>query len=225
MKQLWKTWAAKYDALQRRERLLVLAMVPLTILFIGNATLIDPLAARQKILQAQMDGDRVQIEKMQQQMLNLTQHGQRDPDQGNKARMADFQHKLQGVDGALDTLRQGFVTPEKMPQLLDGLLKKNNQLKLVALKTLPVSALPLPPKTGAAITKPSPGNDLAVFRHGVELTVEGHYLDVLNYLESLEQMPWSMLWSRAVLDTGPAGAVSLTLTVYTLNLDKTWLSL
>ncbi len=233
MSRLWKIWAARYDELQRRERVLMLGMVLVCIGFIGNTLLIEPLTARKKILLEQTAGERVQVDQLQHQLAVLAQNAQLDPDATSKARMADLQRSLHVVDGELDTLQQGFVAPGKMPQLLDGLLKNNGQLKLVALKTLPLSTLPLPGnkavKPGGTGSNdkviPTAVNDLQVFRHGVELTVEGGYLDALNYLASLEQLPWNMLWSRAVLHAGETGGVNLTLTVYTLSLDKAWLSL
>jgi MSHA biogenesis protein MshJ len=72
--------------------------------------------------------------------------------------------------------------------------------------------------------------DSAVFKHGVEITVEGRYLDLLDYVSQLEQMPWHVLWSKAALNEEQNPAVTwpanrLKLTVYTLSLDKTWLSI
>jgi MSHA biogenesis protein MshJ len=72
--------------------------------------------------------------------------------------------------------------------------------------------------------------DAPVYKHGVEITVEGRYLDLLDYVSDLEQMPWHILWSKAALNedkndeiTWPANRLKLT--VYTLSLDKTWLSI
>jgi MSHA biogenesis protein MshJ len=55
-------------------------------------------------------------------------------------------------------------------------------------------------------------------------------LDLLDYVSQLEQMPWHVLWSKAALNEEQNPAVMwpanrLKLTVYTLSLDKTWLSI
>lgn len=230
MNDLWEKWAVNYDGLQRRERVLVLGAVLVCLALIVNTLLIDPLATRKNKLHDQMSRDYAQTLKMQIQVQALVQNGQIDPDAANNARMAEAQRKLLAVDASLDALRQGFVTPEKMPQLLEVLLKKNGQLKLVSLKTLPVSSLPVTETAGApgedaGKGTPPGANDPPVFRHGVELVVEGRYLDLVNYLGALEQLPWNMLWSKAALTAGGFSTCSLTLTVYTLSLDKTWLSL
>lgn len=230
LSKTWEKWAARYDGMQRRERIMVLGAVLVCLAVIVNALLIDPLTARKKMLRGQIAGDTTQIQELQRQVRILVQNGQIDPDAVNKAKMIAAQSRLLAVDASLDTLRQGFVTPEKMPQLLESLLKKNGQLKLVSLKTLPVSDLLAStngsaPSGGASKPAPSVANDLPVFRHGVELTVEGRYLDLLDYLVALEQLPWNMLWSKVALAAGGSGTSSLTLTVYTLSLDKAWLSL
>ncbi|OIQ76605.1 hypothetical protein GALL_417120 [mine drainage metagenome] len=210
-------------------------MLLVCIAFIAHALLIDPLMKREKMLREQAASDAAQTRQIQQQIRLLEHNGLVDPDAGNKARMAELQRKMLAVDASLDMVRQQLVTPEKMPQLLEGLLKRNSQLKLDSFETLPASALepfPDPAADGGADGKSKasgPGasgaSDLPAYRHGFVLTVEGPYLDLMNYLATLEQLPWNMLWSKVVLTAGTPGICSLTLTVNTLSLDRAWLSL
>lgn len=226
MKQQWEKLAAKYDALQQRERILVLAAVLVAIAAIMNALLLDPLAARKKILTSQMTGDSKQIQQMQQQIQQMLQAGRIDPDADTKQRLSQVREKLIATDAALDSMQNVLVKPENMPRLLESMLKKNGQLKLVSLQTLPVIAvsnLNNPDKT--ATENSTHAADYPLFSHGVEMTVEGRYLDLMNYLASLENLPWHILWNKAVLKAGDGGVSSLTITVNTLSLDQTWLSL
>jgi MSHA biogenesis protein MshJ len=62
-----------------------------------------------------------------------------------------------------------------------------------------------------------------VFKHGVRITVRGSYPDMLRYLETLEHLKAQMFWGRAELTVTRYPVAELTLTVYTLSLDKTWL--
>lgn len=223
-------WVARFDGLQRRERVMVMVAVLVCLAAIFNALLIDPLMARKKLLRSQMASESTQIQALQRQVQVIVQNGQLDPDASNKVRLAESQSRLLSVDASLETLQKGFVTPEKMPHLLESLLKKNGQLKLVSLKTLPVTRLfeaASGSETGGDAGKQarSAAKDLPVFRHGIELTVEGRYLDLLNYLVALEQLPWDMLWSKVALKAGGSGLSSLTLTVYTMSMDQAWLTL
>jgi MSHA biogenesis protein MshJ len=57
----------------------------------------------------------------------------------------------------------------------------------------------------------------------MELTLQGSYLDLLDYLTRLEQMPVQMFWANASMDASDYPRVRLTLVLYTLSLDKDWL--
>jgi MSHA biogenesis protein MshJ len=216
VKRYWDQIATKYDVLQKRERVMVLAAALMLVAAVLNALLLDPLAARRKMLHQQMSSDAQQVQQMQQQIRDMVHAGGIDPDAATKSRLAETQEKLHAVDVQLGSLRQALVSPEKMPQLLEGMLRKHGGLKLAKLNTLPLSALPGSTDVNGGIP---------AFRHGVELTVEGRYLDLLNYLATLEKLPWHLTWGKVALNARENGLSTLTLTVYTLSMDKTWLSL
>ena len=61
-----------------------------------------------------------------------------------------------------------------------------------------------------------------VYKHGVEVVVEGSYASLLAYVARLEHQPWQVYWGKTVLSADyPKVVVSLTL--YTLSLDRAWL--
>ena len=106
---------------------------------------------------------------------------------------------------------------------------KNSQLKLITFKTLPADGLLGDVQKngkGPGTTNAIASNDyLSIFRHGAEITIEGGYLDILAYIEALEKLPSRLLWGEAILSADEFGTSRLTFTVYTLSLDKTWLSI
>jgi MSHA biogenesis protein MshJ len=128
-------------------------------------------------------------------------------------------------------MEHGLVPPERMAPLVDTILRANARLKLVSMRTLPVesmtalgaepqaAAAPAPAAAGAA-----PATEL-LYRHGVEVTVRGNYLDMVDYMSALEAMPTRLFWGRAQLDVEEYPASRLTLTLYTLSLDRKWMKL
>ncbi len=62
-----------------------------------------------------------------------------------------------------------------------------------------------------------------VFRHGLELTVAGSYLDLYAYLSALEGLKTQLYWGRAEMSVAEYPVVTLKLTVYTLSFDQAWL--
>ena len=134
----------------------------------------------------------------------------------------------------LTGLQTTLISPDKMPELLRSLLKKNSALKLIELKTLPARGL-LETESSSIQTTGTESNNTEVkvsaiqnspvFKHGVEITIEGRYLDLLEYVSDIEKMPWHVLWSKVALNAEHYPDTQLTLTVYTLSLDQTWLTI
>ena len=62
-----------------------------------------------------------------------------------------------------------------------------------------------------------------LYRHGVEIRVEGSYADLTAYLAELEHLPQRMLWDRVAVDGEHYPKIVMTVMVYTLSLDKSWL--
>ena len=78
---------------------------------------------------------------------------------------------------------------------------------------------PLAVSTGAGAGAPRP-----IYRHALELTVSGAYLDLYAYLRQLEGLPTRLYWRKADLAAGDYPKVVLRLTVYTLSFDPSWMS-
>jgi len=55
------------------------------------------------------------------------------------------------------------------------------------------------------------------------MTVRGSYADLLQYLTALEKLPTQMFWGMAKMQVVQYPEAELTLTLYTLSLEKTWL--
>ena len=218
----------KFEALSQRERWMVTCALFIVVYAVINMLLLSPVLARQKTLNGELEADQSQIQTLNQQLTELTQKPVLDPDAQNKQRIVELQSHLQQLETNLSGLQTTLISPEKMPDLLRSLLKKNGALKLIELKTLPTKGLLETTensdlKDTATQVSTVNAQNLPVFKHGVEITIEGHYLDLLEYVSELEKMPWHVLWSKAALDSEHYPDSQLKLTVYTLSLDKTWL--
>ncbi len=236
MKQSWQTICNKFEALNKRERWMVACTLFVIVYAIINMLLLSPVLARQKILINELAADQSQTQGLNQQINEFAQKIVVDPDAQNKQRITDLQSHLQLLETKLNGLQTTLISPDKMPELLRSLLKKNGALILIELKTLPTKGL-LETSSESTITKDANTKDAGtqvatantqnspVFKHGVEITIEGRYLDLLKYVSDLEKMPWRVLWSKAALNAEHYPDSQLKITVYTLSLDQTWLSI
>ena len=164
-------------------------------------------------------------------MQALAEASKNDPDLPSKLRLADLDTKRKNAYLALSSVQQGLVAPDKMTELLRDLLGRNPRLNLISIKTLPPRTLTdnakpeqtLKTEAKSLAEKPLV-KDLGLYKHGVEISVEGSYGDLVAYLNDLEKLPWRLYWGSVNLSAQTYPISRLTLTVYTLSLDKTWLS-
>lgn len=226
MKAQLKVWFDRIDAMSLRERALIFGMLAVVIVALGFNLAIDPLSARQKTLNQQLQQQRAQISAVQAQMAAILEAVKNDPDAPNRARLADLQTQIKATQQSLASVQQGFVAPADMAHLLRDLLAKNARIKLVSMKSVAPSAvtgaLPTDGKTPPA--KPDVAEAPLFYKHGIEITIEGAYPDLVSYLAELERMPWRVYWGSAKLAVEQYPVSRLTLTVFTLNVEKTWLA-
>jgi len=64
-----------------------------------------------------------------------------------------------------------------------------------------------------------------LYRQGMELVLSGGYLDMLDYIAQVEQLPWKIYWEHLDLKVEEHPRVRLVVSVYTLSMDKDWLSI
>ena len=225
MKQAWEKLAVRFNALKPRERVMVFLAGVAIIGGLGFALWIDGAMARQKIVTASVEKHRGDLAQLQRQNAELSRILKQDPDADARKRVEDLQRQLGGYDKELRGVQQGLVPPNRMGKVLEDMLNRDSHVRLVKLRTLPVVSLvePAAAAADAAGAKPPvPGKNL-VYKHGIELTVEGAYLDLMEYQSRLEKLPWRMFFARTSVNSADYPRVLMTITLYTLSLEEAWL--
>lgn len=224
LRQSWSRLNDRYLAMTQRERLLIALAVAFGPLLIGYTLFVDPQGARAKGIEATLAGENATAVRLQAEVASMQQQLAIDPDAGRKADLAVLTAERGKLDEQLRQFSSVLVRPEQMNGLLESLLSRHAGLRLVSLKTLaPQSVLPVVlVKEGEA--KPAE-RSFDLFRHGVEIRLEGNYGQLQAYLTQLEKLQQKLLWgalSYRVIDYPRA---EMSLVVYTLSPDKTWLAL
>lgn len=225
MKGLWAKYAARIEALSTRERVIVFAAGLLIAVAIVYFAAIDPAQRRSRALLAQMERERTEIATLESQLRSGPKHA--DPDADSRGRAEALRREVGALDSTLQALQRELVPAERVNTLLQEMLASDTRLTLVSLRTLPAAPLaggdaksPAGPNAAAAAAEPGPS---LVYKHGVEITVQGSYVNLHDYLMRLERSPWRMYWWRAHLTADEQAQLTLKVTVYTLSLDKAWL--
>ncbi|MYM26123.1 hypothetical protein GTP46_26175 [Duganella sp. FT135W] len=255
--QQWLKLSTKLDAMTLRERAMVFAASVASVLFLLYTFSAEPLLNKQKLLQMQIKTQQNQIAGIDAEIAAMAQGFVVDPDAGTRTKLQALHHDIDTTSAGLMAVQKGLVAPDKIAPLLDHLLRGNGKLKLMSMKTLPVTGLneaavqiqpaaqsapaappAITPAAAAAAAgviaaatppaspaPPPPKPRELLYRHGVEIVLQGSYLDMVSYMEALESLPVQLFWGKAHLDAQQYPNSRLTLTLYTLSLDQKWMKL
>lgn len=224
---LWQKIKSRYSGLSRRERILVAAGLVLGPALIVNTLFLEPAAtktqaARQALRQADLTRN-----DLVNQMVSLQAVLQDSPDAALRTELKQIREAGAASSERLATLSRSLVSPAEMSGMLERLLARQPGLRLVGLRTLPPESL-LPKPDAATAGDPKKSSEplaFDLFRHGVELKLEGGFGDLQGYLAQLERQEKRLLWGKLAFEVVEHPKSRMTLVIYTLSTDKTWLSL
>lgn len=219
MKQWWTRYAEKIDAATLRERALIFFAAASVLVALLNTTLISPNLAEQRRISAEIAQMQSESNLFQEQTQTLIQLRKRDPDAENRKKLADLKRQFADNEKLMQEKQDRLVPPARIADLLEEILVRDRKLELIDLKKLPVVGM----SDDAAAAQATKTSSRQIYRHGVEITVRGSYLDLLAYITELEKLPSRMYWARLDFTAGAYPAVTMKILVYTLSLDKNWL--
>jgi MSHA biogenesis protein MshJ len=222
-----------FDVRARRERFLLIgAAVAVAVMAADQLWLTPAFSAWQTASRREASA----AEALQSLNNTIAQHGMesRALEQQLQRDLTAWRSKVQQGDAELRAFGTSLVPAADMLPVLDRMLAQAGGLRLRSMQSLartelataPASAAAPPPAaaaSGSAAAAPAPAP--ALYRHGVELTVEGTYADLLDYLNALEAMPQRLLWGGVQMKVDQYPKSVLTLRLYTLSMDRGWLEI
>ncbi|MCX7142496.1 MAG: MSHA biogenesis protein MshJ [Proteobacteria bacterium] len=223
MKQLLQKYADGIDAMALRERAMFFSAVALVLMALLQVFLLDPIVSRRNQLSVQIAQQDDETKAILAKIQTLIRPDAPDQDAINRDKLKTMRAQLEQIDQQFEQQQKQFVAPGKMGALLESMVGKNRKLKLMSLRNLPPASLSQA-AGGAAPDAPKTPGTREVFRHAVELKISGGYFDLLDYLDALEHMPQQLFWDGFELRVAQYPQSVLTLTIYTLSPEKSWLT-
>lgn len=223
MKSFFLGLAEKFDALAKRERYLVAVALLGGVLLLGWTTIVDPARSRSRVAERAIVEQRAQLATLAAQLQAL-QTGP-SPEALAAAELVEIKQQIKALYERYAALGGSLVAPQQVAGLLEDMLGGKSNLRLLSLRTLPVAPV-LETKErapAAAVNPPAAAAPAGLYKHGVEIRLEGGYAELADYLQRLEKSPQKLLWSSVSLSAENHPKLVLTLTVFTLSLDRTWL--
>jgi MSHA biogenesis protein MshJ len=205
----------RIDALNVRERGLLMLAVLAVLVGLWELVLFGPLQQQRSVLRQQVQKARLAVATLNQTITEVENKQSEDPNVALRAKLAAAKQRNRHLDGQLKAITAGLIPPREMATVLEGVLKAQHHLKLISVANQPA--------TPVMLHKGDDSDEAKVFRHGLTLTLEGRYLDTLKYLRALNRLPWHFYWDSLELKVENYPTSRVTLTVHTLNLEEGWI--
>ena len=226
MKQLLQKYADEIDSMALRERAMLFGAVALVLMTLLQVFLLNPVLSRRNQLSAQISQQEDETKAIQAQIHALVRPEVQDPDALNRNKLQSLREQMAQLDPQFEQQQKQFVAPGKMAAMLENMIGKNRKLQLISLRNLPGASVSESavgaPASAAGGARAAGAHE--VFRHTIELSVSGSYFDLLDYLAALERMPQRVFWDGLELSVAQYPQSVLKLTIYTLSLEKSWLT-
>jgi MSHA biogenesis protein MshJ len=214
-------WIA-IQRLRPREKALLMAIVVGAVWLLSDRLFVAPLGKRLAVASQHRDQLESEVTGAEAAVATLraTQQREGDPLGAMRAQIAKTRMQIVALDGEMSKLTAaGVVGPQDMVDALNQMLAASPRLSLVSLRNLPPKTLlddPAAPRAADAAHAPA----VQVFRHSVEISLTGSYLDTLEYLHGIEQLPWHLFWDEIDIQTEAYPQAKVRIVLSTLSLDE-----
>ena len=238
----WRALLRRFDQCAPRERLLLIGAAAAVVLMLADALWLGPALTQYRAAQRQQLEAGMALGALQAEVRTLAERNAALARQ-QQSELSHWRQRVRDGDSALRRHQDSLVGPDRMLELLEQLLARHGQVRVRAMQSLGRSDLlaaqpggpPGPARPAAAPTAlptgpAAPAADAppvlpSLYRHGVELVLEGGFSDLLQTLKALESLPQHVLWGSLSLRVEQHPRSVLTLRVYTISRDRHWLEI
>lgn len=215
----------KIDSRIMRERALIMLTAFAFMFMLWNFLVQSSIDKKTEEARANLAALATQRITLQTQIAASTQSLLNDPDKQKKEQIAQLQTDINGVVNQLQSVSQNLIKAEQLPQALQEVLQKTEQLTLLEVKTLPAQELQFIEVSSTTTSNSQPPSvtedpNAGVYQHAVELRVAGSYSQILRMLISLEHLPWRFYWQSLDYKVDHYPNAEVTLRVYTLSSEE-----
>ncbi len=209
---------SRFDTLSQRERLIVFVAALVAIAYVWWMVFANP--QMQSISGISKDVTRLEAENQTSRVLvaQLQQRIDTGVNRTKELELERLQEEMEAVAQELENSTRAMIGPEKMFAFMRDLVSQETNLKLLGLKRLRVEGV----MTNQGADQPVEDQLADVYRHYMEVSFSGSYMDILDYVKSLEAAEWRFLWDHIEITADKYPGLSVTLRLSTLSMKKSW---
>ena len=179
MKDAWKRWSRRIDALTVRERVILFLSIAMAAVAATDAAVLSPRASDQKQLTLKLRAQTTEIEALRQQISRADAAVQSPAGRALQA-LREAEAERADLDAEINRRLADGSSGTRLGPLLERVLRRHERLTLLKLQTgTPV------------VTQPG-----ALPLQGVELGLRGSYPDLAQYVADLEHNLPGLRWEE-----------------------------
>lgn len=218
MNAKWLEIKAKFEALQLRERALLVGALIAVVYLLWDFIFLQPLGEATQVAAAKEQNAQQNIAIAQAELSVVKSLGAKDPHAQLKSELQELQEKLALLDTDLQSLSAGLVPAEQLPKILHQVLSSTSKMQLLSVVTLPVETINLEADTTAEASAPT--QQARLFKHGVQVKLQGSYSHTYEFLQALESNSWQFYWEALAFEVMEHPQALVTLRIFTLASDR-----
>jgi len=207
MLQRW--WAQRAP----RERWLAIVVALCAVGAAVDTSLLAPQRAESKKIGRDVEAARNRLQQMQ----NLAAQQANDSESEVRQRRINLEQRRTRAMQVIGEAQVDLMAPQEMTRQLQAILVRHPTLRFVGMNTMSPKPLVENADTSTRAT--------GIFQHGLEVQIEGPYLDLLGYLDALERTPYHVYWRELEMKVTANGTPVTRLVFFTLSRESAWLRL
>jgi MSHA biogenesis protein MshJ len=207
MKEHLQQLAERIDAMELRQRVLLLVASLALLFFMADSFAIQPTLRQQQADKQAITDWELKLDVLRQRSSLLSGHG---PD----SQRDEMHAQLAQLDARLHERLGGLLAPDQATRVLEQVLAQEQGL---VLREMSAGSMPL---TGMEILGEETLPGAGIGRYQLQLQFEGSYLATLRYLRALEALPWKFFWEGVDYEVTAYPTARITLDIYTLGLVR-----
>lgn len=203
-----------------RERVLMAICASACVFMLIDQLAIQPQSERQQEVSRAYAFAKAENAAIEAELATLARHELSEEQRLRLDEIKQLREQVEQIERRLSREVGALVPPEAIVSLLEEVLAQTPDLALIRVESQPPERLgrESTDRTAQPISAASGG----LFRHGLQIEIEGSYLATLDYLERLESSSWNLLFDRLVIEMQSYPTARVQIELHTISGNEEW---
>ncbi len=206
-----------FDGRPEKERKQLAIAVGAGMLMLWLLLLHQPFSRQQAELESATAVARAESDRLKQQLDGLMLALANDPRSLQRTELARLETEVSDLAQSAAQDGSSALPPHEVVALLRELLAKHPDLRLVRMQSLAAEAVEM------EFAGPADAPQARVYRHPVEIELEGAYLPALGWLEAVAALPWRLHWDELRYEVTRHPQARIVLRLHMLGREEEWI--